>query len=107
MTYVQLFSMLFSLFTLTINASRAFFIQRGKDEADPDPNIHMILKVFPYMLMQVGALLLQAYSCITTYSSLFYGVKLKIWPSSIESSTRILFVTYKNILYQKYNELPY
>ena len=53
MTYVQLFSMIFSLFTLTINASRAFFIQRGKDEADPAPSPHMILKVFPYMLMQV------------------------------------------------------
>ena len=56
MTYVQLFSMLFSLFTLTINASRAFFIQRGKDEADPAPNLHMILKVFPYMLLQVRKL---------------------------------------------------
>ena len=53
MTYVQLFSMTFSLFTLTVNASRAFFIQRGKDEADPAPSPHMILKVFPYMLMQV------------------------------------------------------
>ena len=53
MTYVQLFSMIFSLFTLTINASRAFFIQRGKDEADPAPNLHMILKVFPHMLIQV------------------------------------------------------
>ena len=55
-TYVQLFSMLFSLFTLTVNASRAFFIQRGKDEADPAPNLHMILKVFPYMLLQVRKL---------------------------------------------------
>ena len=53
MTYVQLFSMIFSLFMLTVNASRAFFIQRGKDEADPAPSPHMILKVFPYMLMQV------------------------------------------------------
>ena len=56
MTYVQLFSMLFSLFTLTVNASRAFFIQRAKDEADPAPNLHMILKVFPYMLLQVRTL---------------------------------------------------
>ena len=56
MTYVQLFSMLFSLFTLTINASRAFFIQRGKEEADPAPSPHMILKVFPFMLMQVREL---------------------------------------------------
>ena len=55
-TYVQLFSMLFSLFTLTVNASRAFFIQRGKDEADPAPNLHMILKVFPYMMLQVRKL---------------------------------------------------
>ena len=53
MTYVQLFSMIVSLFTLTVNASRAFFIQRGKDEADPAPSPHMILKVFPFMLMQV------------------------------------------------------
>ena len=53
MTYVQLFSMIFSLFTLTVNASRAFFIQRGKNQADPAPSPHMILKVFPYMLMQV------------------------------------------------------
>ena len=56
MTYVQLFSMLFSLLTLTVNASRAFFIQREKDEADPAPNVHMILKVFPYMLLQVKIL---------------------------------------------------
>ena len=53
MTYVQLFSMLFSLFTLTVNASRAFFIQRGTDKANPAPNLHMILKVFPFMLMHV------------------------------------------------------
>lgn len=52
-TYVQLFSMLFSLFTLSINASRAFYIQRGKEEADPAPSPHMILKVFPFMLIQV------------------------------------------------------
>ena len=45
--------MILSLFTLTVNASRAFFIQRGKDEADPAPSPHMILKVFPYMLIQV------------------------------------------------------
>ena len=56
MTYVQLFSMLFSLFTLTVNASRAFYIQRGKNEADPAPNLHMILKVFPFMLIQVRPL---------------------------------------------------
>ena len=53
MTYVQLFSMLFSLFMLTYSASRAFYIQRWKDEADPVPNLHMICKVFPFMLMQV------------------------------------------------------
>ena len=52
-TYVQLLSMLFSLFTLSINASRAFYIQRGKEEADPAPSPHMILKVFPFMLIQV------------------------------------------------------
>ena len=45
--------MLFSLFTLSINASRAFYIQRGKEEADPAPSLHMILKVFPFMLIQV------------------------------------------------------
>ena len=52
-TYVQLLSMFFSLFTLSINASRAFYIQRGKEEADPAPSLHMILKVFPFMLIQV------------------------------------------------------
>ena len=74
MTYVQLFSMLFSLFTLTVNASRAFFIQRGKDEADPAPNPHMILKVFPYMLMQVLEslnMILLHHNFITIYSCIF------------------------------------
>ena len=52
-TYLQLFSMFFSLITLSINASRAFYIQRGKEEADPAPSPHMILKVFPSMLIQV------------------------------------------------------
>jgi len=52
-TYVQLFSMTFSLLTLTVNACRAFYIQRGRAEADPAPNPHMIWKVFPYMLTQV------------------------------------------------------
>ena len=29
-------------------------IERGKSEADPNPNFHMIWKVFPYMLTQVS-----------------------------------------------------
>ena len=50
---VQLFSIFFSLVSLTLASSRAFFIQRGQEEADPSPSLHMILKVFPYMLIQV------------------------------------------------------
>ena len=48
-----MFSIFFSLVSLTLASSRAFFIQREQKEADPSPSLHMILKVFPYMLIQV------------------------------------------------------
>ena len=39
---------------LTWGASRAFFIERGQDEADPDPALLMVaLRVFPLMLVVV------------------------------------------------------
>ena len=72
MTYVQLFSMIFSLFTLTVNASRAFFIQRGKDEADPAPNPHMILKVFPFMLIQVKGTTETKYESLKSSAAYIY-----------------------------------
>ena len=52
---VQIVSIFLSLVTLTWGASRAYFIQRVKDEADPDPNFGMvILRIFPFMLVTVA-----------------------------------------------------
>ena len=50
----QIVSICVSLFTLTWGASRAYFIQRVKDEADPDPNFEMVMfRIFPFMLLTV------------------------------------------------------
>jgi hypothetical protein len=43
--------MCFSFLTLTLAASRAYFIQRGSKEADPSPNPHMILQVLLWMFI--------------------------------------------------------
>ena len=41
-----------SVFSLTWGSSRAFFIERTRDEADPDPALNMVvLWVFPCMLL--------------------------------------------------------
>ena len=50
----QIVSISVSLFTLTWGASRAYFIQRVKDEADPDPKFSMVMfRIFPFMLVTV------------------------------------------------------
>ena len=41
-----------SVFSLAWGSSRAFFIERTIDQADPDPALPMVvLWVFPYMLL--------------------------------------------------------
>ena len=41
-----------SVFSLAWGSSRAFFIERTRDEADPDPSLNMVvLWVFPCMLL--------------------------------------------------------
>ena len=41
-----------SIFSLAWGSSRAFFIERTRDEADPDPALNMVvLWVFPCMLL--------------------------------------------------------
>ena len=52
-TKTQLVSIVLSTLSLTLASCRAFFVQRSPKFADPEPNIHMILRVFPYMLVQV------------------------------------------------------
>ena len=50
----QIVSIFVSLFTLTWGASRAYFIQRVEDEADPDPKFSMVIfRIFPFMLVTV------------------------------------------------------
>ena len=50
----QIVSIFVSLFTLTIGASRAYFIQRVKDEIDPDPSFRIVMfHIFPFMLITV------------------------------------------------------
>ena len=45
-------SVVVSIFSLAWGSSRAFFIERTKDEADPDPAFFMVaLRVLPYMLV--------------------------------------------------------
>ena len=51
---IQIISIFVSLFTLTVGASRAYFIQRVKDEVDPDPNFRVVMfRIFPFMLITV------------------------------------------------------
>ena len=48
-----------SILSLTWGASRAYFMERTKDEADPDPALPMVaLRVFPWMLIVVANSLL-------------------------------------------------
>ena len=48
-----------SILSLTWGASRAYFMERSKDEADPDPALPMVaLRVFPWMLLVVANSLL-------------------------------------------------
>ena len=47
-------STLISLLSLSWGASRAFFVERIPDEADPDPAVLMVLmRIFPLMLIVV------------------------------------------------------
>jgi len=46
---IQIFSMAVSFFTLTLAACKAYYVQRDFDQADPEPSLHMVLRVFPYM----------------------------------------------------------
>ena len=52
-TKTQVVSIVLSTLSLTLASCRAFFVQRSPKLADPEPNLHMILRVFPYMLLQV------------------------------------------------------
>merc|ERR1719319_814187 len=49
----QKFSMLVSFFTLTLAACKAYYVQRDFEQADPDPSLPMVLRVFPYMAMVI------------------------------------------------------
>ena len=49
-----LFSTGISLLSLSWGASRAFFVERSPDQADPDPKLKLVLmRVFPLMLIEV------------------------------------------------------
>merc|ERR1719319_476711 len=50
---IQIFSMAVSFFTLTLAACKAFYVQRDFDQADPDPSLPMVLRVFPYMAVVI------------------------------------------------------
>ena len=50
---IQAISMCSSLFTLTLAASRGFFVQRGRKYADPEPSPQMVFWVFGPMLFLV------------------------------------------------------
>ena len=48
-------SITISLVSLSWGASRTFFIERGEDQADPDPSLDMVgLRVFPWMVLMVS-----------------------------------------------------
>ena len=55
----QLVGIPISLFTLTLTAVRAFFIQHGDETADPEPSFHMLAVVFPAALVIVLSSALQ------------------------------------------------
>ena len=52
-TKTQVGSIVLSTLSLTLASCRAFYVQRSREFADPEPNIHMILRAFPHMLVQV------------------------------------------------------
>ena len=47
-TITQLVSMCASIITLSMTSARAFFIQRDVVNAEPAPNVHMLLKTLPW-----------------------------------------------------------
>ena len=60
-TVTQMVSIVISTLSLTLASCRAFYVQRSPNLADPEPNIHMILCVFPYMLIQVVSIRMVLY----------------------------------------------
>ena len=51
-SWTVIVSVIVSVFSLAWGSSRAFFIERTSDEADPDPSLAMVLLwVFPCMLL--------------------------------------------------------
>ena len=58
-TKTQLVSIVLSTLSLTLASCRAFYVQRSRELSDPQPNIHMILRVFPYMFIQVTCVTLK------------------------------------------------
>ena len=47
-------SVVISTINLTLSACRTFYVQRSPEFADPQPTVHMTLRVFLYMLIQVS-----------------------------------------------------
>ena len=53
-------SIIISLFSLSLGASRSFFIERNEDESDPDPDVFLVgFRVLPYMILMVANSLIQ------------------------------------------------
>jgi len=50
---IQIATIVIHIFTLTLKACKSFFVQRPFSEADPDPNIHMLLLLFSPMMVNV------------------------------------------------------
>ena len=55
----QMFSMSSSIVLLSLTSARAFFIQRDVVHADPAPNVHMLLKTFPWTFALVTSSAIQ------------------------------------------------
>ena len=53
-SYAQIVSIPVSVFSLAWASSRAYFIQRDKDNSDPDPELNMVaMRILPWMLIVV------------------------------------------------------
>ena len=67
-----------SIFSLTMQVFRAYFIQRGEDEMDPEPQLKtIILRIYPWMwLIVMNSVLLWTMIGGLISGYIFYGTIL-------------------------------
>ena len=108
----QKFSVPFSIFTLAWGAARAFFVQRSLKEADPNPEMGVVLgHVYPWMLLIVFdsvylwtmiAGLLNRYAfvaCLVSFLANLWSLSVVDWRREKNHSAEIVLIIGQTVLH--------